>query len=390
MNIEGAFSVYSTSGIQIAKFLFELSATTSREDIAAQFGFHPQWLGSVLKLGRDLFGAKRASKQRQEAIAIAEDNHLGIEILRVTNAALSKLSREASISREELRKRLYRWARGKTVLEAKAEAAAQVVALNSECGKPSQTPAARISRNADADGMRHVHASLHDDDASAISEKLNSLARHLRRHNPTLTYSHALALALKQSILQHDAANIPRREGLILLPADGLTHIGDGMLATTDGALIPAKDLAEHLLADLGYAVIYALNQDGVPEPVDLFRTKRYANKKQRLILTADQLTCADPRCHRLANNCEIHHLQAWQFGGETNLKNLVACCSTHNKLNDDNPLLPTNGHYIRMPHTGRAGLQPPSHTARPRASILPLARKSGRYWACQHFGVAV
>ncbi|AEG83548.1 hypothetical protein CULC22_00835 [Corynebacterium ulcerans BR-AD22] len=270
MNIEGAFSVYSTSGIQIAKFLFELSATTSKEDIAAQFGFHPQWLGSVLKLGRDLFGAKRASKQRQEAIAIAEANHLGIEILRVTNAALSKLSGEASISREALRKRLYRWARGKTVLEAKAEAAAQVVALNSECGKPQQTPAARISRNTDADGMRHVHASLHDDDASAISEKLNSLARHLRRHNPTLTYSHALALALKQSILQHDAANIPRREGLILLPADGLTHIGDGMLATTDGALIPAKDLAEHLLADLGYAVIYALNQDGVPEPVDL------------------------------------------------------------------------------------------------------------------------
>lgn len=295
MNIEGAFSVYSTSGIQIAKFLFELSATTSREDIAAQFGFHPQWLGSVLKLGRDLFGAKRESRQRQEAIAIAEANHLGIEILRVTNAALSKLSREASISREALRKRLYRWARGKTVLEAKAEAAAQVVALNNECGKPQQTPAARISRNTDANGMRHVHASLHDDDASAISEKLNSLARHLRRHNPTLTYSHALALALKQSILRHDAADIPRREGLILLPADGLTHIGDGMLATTDGALIPAKDLAEHLLADLGYAVIYALNQDGVPEPVDLFRTKRYANKKQRLILTADQLTCADP-----------------------------------------------------------------------------------------------
>ncbi|AKP08435.1 Hypothetical protein Cp262_0769 [Corynebacterium pseudotuberculosis] len=389
MNIEGAFSVYSTSGIQIARFLFELNQTTSREDIAARFGFHPQWLGSILKLGRDLFGEKRASKQRQEAIAVAEENCLGIEILRVTNAALSKLSKEASISREALRKRLYQWAQGKTVLEAKAEAAAQVVALNNECGKPPQVPAARISRNTDADGMRHLHASLHDNDASAISEKLNSLARHLRRHNPDLTYSHALALALKQSILRHDAAEIPRREGLILLPADGLTHIGDGMLATTDGALIPAKDLAEHLLADLGYAVVYALNKEGIPEPVDLFRTKRYANTKQRIILTADQLTCADPNCHRLANNCEIHHLQAWQFGGETNLKNLVACCSTHNKLNDDNPLRPNNGHYIRMPRTGRAGLQPPSDDAQPRASILPLARKSGRYWACQHFGIA-
>lgn len=81
------------------------------------------------------------------------------------------------------------------------------------------------------------------------------------------------------------------------MPADGWKNNGGGELATTDGATIKTADLANHLLADFGYALLYDENA----EPVDLFRTQRLANTKQRIILTADQLLCTYPSCSRAA-----------------------------------------------------------------------------------------
>ncbi|AEX71874.1 hypothetical protein CDCE8392_0881 [Corynebacterium diphtheriae CDCE 8392] len=162
------------------------------------------------------------------------------------------------------------------------------------------------------------------------------------------------------------------------------------MLATTDGSLIPAHKLAEHLLEEYGYAMLYALNDEGVPEPVDLYRTKRYANDKQRLMITADQLTCSHPDCHRLANNSHIHHCTAWERGGETNVNNLVAACATHNRRNDDDPERHKNGYFRRMPHSGCAGFQPADPSLPPRRTRVPFAAYSARVWACDHFGVTV
>lgn len=125
-------------------------------------------------------------------------------------------------------------------------------------------------------------------------------------------------------------------------------------------------------------------------EPVDLYRTQRFANDKQRLILTADQLLCADPQCTRAAYRGQAHHIEAWKNGGDTNLKNLCLTCGPHNALNDDDHAKGKhkNGHYVRDKYNGRIGWQPPDPTKSIRFNNHVLAQKSARSWAIRHFGL--
>lgn len=94
---------------------------------------------------------------------------------------------------------------------------------------------------------------------------------------------------------------------------------------------------------------------------MDLFRTARFANAKQRQILAVDELGCAWPGCKRVAAACQPHHLHAWSKGGNTNLNKMALLCPKHNGMNDDDPAKPKNGHIFRDPTTGRIGWQPPN-----------------------------
>ena len=54
--------------------------------------------------------------------------------------------------------------------------------------------------------------------------------------------------------------------------------------------------------------------------PVNLYRVRRLASKKQRRMLEAEATRCAWPGCGRPASECQVHHLQEFANGGETNL----------------------------------------------------------------------
>lgn len=75
--------------------------------------------------------------------------------------------------------------------------------------------------------------------------------------------------------------------------------------------------------------------------PVNLYRTARVANDKQRIMAAAENPRCAWPGCNQPADLSQVHHLKAWSNGGETNMKNLVMCCAYHNGVNDDDPNAP-------------------------------------------------
>ena len=59
----------------------------------------------------------------------------------------------------------------------------------------------------------------------------------------------------------------------------------------------------------------------------------------------ATQPICTSPDCRRGADQCEIHHIQAWKNGGETNVNNLAPLCRYHNRVNDDDAHLARRGH---------------------------------------------
>ncbi|MDU7512557.1 MAG: HNH endonuclease signature motif containing protein, partial [Corynebacterium sp.] len=92
---------------------------------------------------------------------------------------------------------------------------------------------------------------------------------------------------------------------------------------------------------------------------VNLYRTERMASEKQRLMAAAENPVCPWPACNYPADKCQVHHLQAWRHGGETNMSNLATCCPYHNGVNDDDPNAPpVRGRLVRR--RGRVVWQPP------------------------------
>ncbi|WP_039920133.1 HNH endonuclease signature motif containing protein, partial [Amycolatopsis azurea] len=83
---------------------------------------------------------------------------------------------------------------------------------------------------------------------------------------------------------------------------------------------------------------------------------------------------CRRPGCHRVAQACDLDHSVPWQFGGHTNVDDLIAFCRRDHRLKDepgwtytlaaDGTLTittPTGQHYDSTP--------PPLHDPRPAVS---------------------
>lgn len=382
MDITAVFNFLATSGIEVLSAVHAAIQTPQdRRTFKHQFQLSNVTVNKLVHTAQRFFANDEQAALRQRAVAVARRGHLSLEALTTISTALSHLHPQATLSEAEVLLEIVQWSPDQDIEMIKSHARARIKQLNGEAA-PRSRRWLRFSKNPDASGMRYLIAKLDDAALASVMSALHPIARGICARHPHISQQQALADALVAQVTRKNAqATDLRREGLILLPADGLRHIGDNMLATTDGAQIPADELAEHLLADFGYALLY----DADCQPVNLYRTRRLANEPQRIILAADQLLCVDPDCDRPAHTAQAHHLKAWQYGGETNLDNLVAACATHNALNDDNPQRPRNGHYIRDPDTGRASYQPPDGGPI-QHNRFPLAEKSGRAWAIKHF----
>lgn len=110
------------------------------------------------------------------------------------------------------------------------------------------------------------------------------------------------------------------------------------VFSCSDGVVRTSTELARHLLGPEWHFMLL----HPVEGPVDLVRSQRFASEKQRIMAMAEHPSCAWPGCNIPGDDCEIHHLQAWRFGGETNTRNLATCCRFHNGWNDDDPTRPT------------------------------------------------
>ncbi len=132
----------------------------------------------------------------------------------------------------------------------------------------------------------------------------------------------------------------PRPLVLVGLPDFVSIVRGDGdevVLGLTDGTTMTGAEFLNQFIAtadnELEAAVFHP--QQGA---VNLYRTSRFANQKQRDLARAAMPTCSQPFCRHGADACEIHHITPWSRGGETNLANLAPLCSYHNRVNDDDP----------------------------------------------------
>lgn len=116
--------------------------------------------------------------------------------------------------------------------------------------------------------------------------------------------------------------------------------LGDIVIQLSNGAKITGKELIERELTEEGLVMLV----DRVKGPVELHRTQRVASEKQRIMASGEQPTCAWGRCLCGADYCQIHHIQEWRHGGETNPENLTPLCKYHNAING----LPGRGRIVR------------------------------------------
>lgn len=156
-------------------------------------------------------------------------------------------------------------------------------------------------------------------------------------------------------IMRGDGAGVPRAvpRPLLLIPLPDWVTINDGggddtVLGLTDGTTITGAEFlnthytgaAQHLEAATFHP------QEGA---VNMYRTQRLANRKQRDLARATTPVCPVPDCRCAADMCEIHHITAWSHGGETNINNLAAVCRYHNRTNDDDPARPRRGRIVNV-----------------------------------------
>lgn len=65
---------------------------------------------------------------------------------------------------------------------------------------------------------------------------------------------------------------------------------------------------------------------------LDLGRSTRLASRHQRRALEAMYSTCAIPNCQVPVAQCQPHHINYWNMGGSTDMKNLVPVCAHHHR----------------------------------------------------------
>lgn len=382
MNIDELLAAVAARGVDLVRYCHRLDAASARAraELAARFGISGATAGRWLNLAEALLGPLDdvdEGTRRATSVSRAEDLGLCIDVLLTINTALRYLHADAAVTRETLRMELTESAAGLTVDAVKAMANARIRELNEGHAPATQRARRyfRASRTTDALGMRHAHVYLPENDLAEIERNLHRRAEELRKSDPALSHQQAMADAFVER--GGGSPTSPWRQPAVIITMDDLEGRGDGTYATTDGTLITAAEYAAQKLAPYGLCLVY----DSDAQPVDLFRTARFANDKQRAMISLDQLLCAEPNCSHTAANSEVHHTTPWVLGGPTNLANLVGACAAHNAQNDDHPGTSRNGRLQRCPSTGTAGWRPPGG-GEMRFNHHPIVNKSGRSWA--------
>lgn len=124
----------------------------------------------------------------------------------------------------------------------------------------------------------------------------------------------------------------------IILTLDNLESLkqnkDDVILTLTNGARMTGAEWVTARLHEVGFITLI----HPVEGPVNLYRTERFPNLKQRLMAAAESPLCSYPGCRQPASRSQIHHITAWKHGGKTNAANLTVLCAYHNARNNDDP----------------------------------------------------
>lgn len=201
-----------------------------------------------------------------------------------------------------------------------------------------------------ADGLKSLLITGPADDIDRITHALRRGARQRMKNNRKLFKSQANYDELIHQFFGTATASEKVHQVIVPISLEDYHRVMDGdgddvRVACSDGQILTGTELINSRLAD----DIYIGLVHPVEGPSNLYRTRRLANSKQRILAKAENPICPAPDCRSAADDCEIHHLTAWNRGGNTNMADLASVCPTDNGRNDDDPDQPRNGRFDRI-----------------------------------------
>jgi Domain of unknown function (DUF222) len=107
------------------------------------------------------------------------------------------------------------------------------------------------------------------------------------------------------------------------------TATGRGV--TASGTVIPMRELIH--MASRGAYHYLAVFDEHSNRPLYLARSRRIASADQRVVLYAGERGCTHPGCDVPADKCEVHHINEWATGGNTDIDTLTLACTPHHRL---------------------------------------------------------
>lgn len=106
------------------------------------------------------------------------------------------------------------------------------------------------------------------------------------------------------------------------------TATGHGV--TASGTVVPMRELIKMASRAVHYLAIFNGHSN---RPLYLGRARRIASADQRLALIAAERGCTYPGCDVPADKCEVHHVNDWATGGNTDIDSLTLACAPNHKL---------------------------------------------------------
>ena len=105
---------------------------------------------------------------------------------------------------------------------------------------------------------------------------------------------------------------------------------GAGVAVTGAGSLLPMRDLIRMAGHAWHYLCVF---DDHSRRPIYLGRSRRIASPDQRIVLHARDRGCTAPGCDMPGYLCEVHHVDEWAAGGQTDVDTLTFACGAHHRL---------------------------------------------------------
>ncbi|WP_051972968.1 HNH endonuclease signature motif containing protein [Cryobacterium sp. MLB-32] len=221
------------------------------------------------------------------------------------------------------------------------------------------------------DGMGYLEMTLSNEDATAIANRVEALAKNLKVNDETRTLAQ-LRTDCVTDLLLHGVTDTGLGAGIranVFVTVPVLTLMGTSEEPGTLEGFGPIDPETARRLAGTATSFTRILVHPETGAVLSFGRTKYKVPEDLRNWLRLRDGTCRAVGCNRRATDCDIDHTIAWEHGGETVFSNLSSLCRPSHRVKHETGWSVVQGEDGTLNWTSPAGRHYATH---PETRIRP------------------